>query len=273
MNLAFWRRRRDSAGAAPKRSSARAATNAGSPSTAPGEDNDAGDRSVDASALRVRARRRLIGAAALLLTVAVVVPMLLDPAPRPVSDGIAIDIPSEKTPFAPRLSLPPVPAPETTPLAPPADAPGVPAAADALARAEPAAKAGVGPALAGKADDTRVAAAAKADVAGDEKRARALLEGKAGDARSGESSASALPAVDKGGKFAVQAAAPASETAARELAERLRKSGFAPYTERTETKEGVRFRVRVGPYATRDEADKARARLKTIGITANVVSA
>lgn len=274
MNLAFWRRGRDSAGAAPKRSSARAAATAGSLSTALGEDSDSGDRAVDANALRVRARRRLIGAAALLLTVAVVVPMLLDPAPRPLSDRIAIDIPSEKTPFAPRLSLPPVPAPETTPLAPPADAPGVPAAADAPARAEPAAKAGVGPALAGKADDTRAAAAVKADGAGEEKRARALLEGKAGDARSGESSPSAaLPAVDKGGKFAVQAAAPASETAARELAERLRKSGFSPYTERTETKEGVRFRVRVGPYATRDEADKARARLKAIGITANVVSA
>ena len=61
--------------------------------------------------VRGRARRRLIGAAALLLTVAIVFPMVLDPEPKPTSDNIAIDIASEKTPFTPRLTLPPVPAP------------------------------------------------------------------------------------------------------------------------------------------------------------------
>jgi DedD protein len=81
----------------------------------------------------------------------------------------------------------------------------------------------------------------------------------------------AAPA-SKAGKFAVQAAAPASEKAARELVERLKKGGFTTYTEVVETKDGVRHRVRIGPYATREDAEKARARLKAQGINGNLVA-
>ena len=98
----------------------------------------------------------------------------------------------------------------------------------------------------------------------DEERARAALEGKA--------SAEKLPATVKGGKFAVQAAATANEASARELADRLKKAGLAPYTERIETSEGTRFRVRVGPYGSREDADRARTRLKGMGISGNVVT-
>jgi len=70
----------------------------------------------------------------------------------------------------------------------------------------------------------------------------------------------------------VQAAAPASEGAAKGLAERLKKAGHASYMEKVETKEGTRYRVRLGPYASRDEADGVRSRLKTQGITADVVA-
>ena len=76
----------------------------------------------------------------------------------------------------------------------------------------------------------------------------------------------------KGGKFAVQAAAPASEKSAREMVDRLKKGGFATYTEKVETKDGTRYRVRVGPYATRDDAEKARARLKSQGVSGNLVA-
>jgi DedD protein len=74
------------------------------------DDSDPG-RADPATLLKVRARRRLIGAAALLLAAVIVVPMVLDPAPRPVADTVPIQIPSEKTPFTPRLPLPPVPDP------------------------------------------------------------------------------------------------------------------------------------------------------------------
>lgn len=231
MGLAFWRRKKGAVEAAPKRATR---------SSIPDDDETAG-RGDPTAALRIRARRRLIGAAALLLTAAIIVPMLLDPEPRPVPDNIPIDVPSEKTPFNPRLSLPPVPAPENVPVAPPDTAAEVPPKVDGkTARA---------------ADDKKA----------EEQRAQSLLEGKSADAKS------ALPATTKSGRFAVQAAAPASEAAAGELAERLKKSGFAPYTEKIETKDGTRHRVRVGPYATREDAEKARARLKTLGIGANLV--
>lgn len=226
MALAFWRRKDSTAESARARRTASA--------------NRVDENDEPATLVRVRARRRLIGAAALLLTVAIVVPMMLDPEPPTAPNNIAIDIPSEKTPFTPRLSLPPVPAPENVPVAPPPDVASIPEKAD-----EPPMKA---------VDSKKI----------DEQRARALLEGKAG--------AKSNAATGKGARFAVQAAAPASETAARDLAERLKKAGFASYTERVDTKQGARYRVRLGPYASRDEAEGARERLKAQGISANLVT-
>ncbi|MET0225345.1 MAG: SPOR domain-containing protein [Dokdonella sp.] len=187
--------------------------------------------------------------------------MVLDPEPRPVPDNIPIDIPSEKTKFSPRLALPPVPAPDNAPLAPPPDA--APSATKSAGGSITGPKSGAAmektPAEPAKADAPKSEAART-----DEERARAALEGKA--------SAEKLPATVKGGKFAVQAAATANEASATELADRLKKAGLAPYTERIETSEGTRFRVRVGPYGSREDADRARARLKGMGISGNVVT-
>ena len=221
--MAFWRRKDNVVDTAARRSSS-------------------AGRIEPAEIVRVRARRRLIGAAALLLVVAIVVPMFLDPEPKPASDNIAIDIPSEKTPFTPRLTLPPVPAPESVPVAPPQEA-------------SPVAKKEEDPAVATKAIDGKKV---------EERRAQALLEGKSKAATTGAS--------DKTARFAVQAAAPASETAARDLADRLKKSGLAPYMEKIETKQGARYRVRLGPYASRDEADGVRTRLKAQGISADLIT-
>src|SRR5215469_11951735 len=60
------------------------------------------DRSGDAEAMlldptlpeKQRARRRLVGAIALVLAAIVILPMVLDSHPKPVTDDIAIDIPS-----------------------------------------------------------------------------------------------------------------------------------------------------------------------------------
>ncbi|HJW51798.1 MAG TPA: SPOR domain-containing protein [Burkholderiaceae bacterium] len=248
MSLAFWRRKHAAVDAAPRSSRSTA-------------DDDTG-RADPTAALRTRARRRLIGAAALLLLAVVVVPMLLDPEPRPVPDNIPIDIPSEKTKFSPRLALPPVPATDNVPVTPPPDAP--PPAAKSSGGAV-AAKSSAATEKTPTAEPPKTDAPRSEAAKTDEDRARAVLEGK--------SSAEKLPATVKGGKFAVQAAATANEASARELAERLKKAGLAPYTERIDTAEGTRFRVRVGPYGSREDADRARARLKGMGINGNVVSA
>lgn len=241
--MAFWRRKSNTAKSARVRVQGAASLDS--------VDEESG-RIEPAAAVRIRARRRLIGAAALLLTAAIVVPMLLDSQPTPVPDNIAIDIPSEKTPFTPRLPLPPVPSPDNVPVAPPPDVAPIPAPSPAPV-----------PALVPeKADEPPVKAVDGKKV--DEQRARALLDGKA-NAKPNVASA-------KAARFAVQAAAPASETAARDLAERLKKAGFASYTEKVDTKQGARYRVRLGPYASRDEADGVRDRLKAQGIGANLIT-
>jgi DedD protein len=246
MGFAFWR---------PKKRAGNAAAKSATRSPPPHEE-DVDPRLDPAAGLRARARHRLIGASALLLAVAIIVPMVLDPEPRPVAENIPIDIPSERAPFAPRLSLPPVPAADNVPLAPPPELP--PPAVEPKAAAVAAPKSDSKPAP--KVDEAKAAAVA-------EKSARAALEGKAA-----EPPASALPAVSKGGRFAVQAAAPASDKSARELSERLKKSGFSTFTEKIETQDGTRYRVRVGPYATREDAERARARLKELGHGGNVVT-
>lgn len=256
MGLAFWRSKK------------RTASAGGKPAPRPPLSQDDVDSRLDpAAGLRARARHRLIGASALLLAVAIVVPMLLDPSPRPVSENIPIDIPSERTPFTPRLSLPPVPAvdpetppPDLAPVAPPAKAEPKP---DVRAETRTEAKAAV-PA------EPRPAAEPKAAAKSQEKTDEAKPSKVEAARKAPEPPAAATPA-SKGGKFAVQAAAPASEKSARELVERLKKSGFTTYTEKVETKDGVRHRVRIGPFATLEDAEQARARLKAQGITGNLV--
>ena len=192
-----------------------------------------------AAAMKLRARRRLVGAAVLLLAAVIVVPMVLDPAPRPVLDNLTIDIPSEKTPFTPRLALPPVPDPGQAPLAPPPD----------TAPAEPA-------------------VAAKSEANEKQSKAPEPAARKETPKKPAESKAVAPPT-----RFVLQAAALGTDSAAEELSDRLRKAGFSPFTERLETKDGVRFRVRLGPYANRDEAQRAQSRLRALGVNATLVPA
>ena len=45
--------------------------------------------------LKKRARRRLVGAAALALLAVIVLPMIMDPEPKPVGEDIQVRIPSE----------------------------------------------------------------------------------------------------------------------------------------------------------------------------------
>lgn len=291
MKWAFWRR---DAAAAPTRDSSRRTART---------DDDADPGRVDpATALKIRARRRLIGAAALLLAAVIVVPMVLDPAPRRVPDTVPIDIPSEKTPFTPRLPLPPVPDPAQLQGGPPPDATADRKADDAKAEAKDAKaadqtadkrvdKAGekaARPAAADKPQDKaqekspdkpvarppekgdrtsdkatdKATDKAAADKAAEAQRARDILEGKAG----------ALPRSSKDGRFFVQAAAPRNEQSARDLAARLKAAGLPSFTERVQASDGPRYRVRVGPYASRADAERARARLRELGVGADLIA-
>jgi DedD protein len=65
--------------------------------------------------------------------------------------------------------------------------------------------------------------------------------------------------------FAVQLAAFADDKGANSLAGRLKRAGYAAYTEPLKTSKGTLWRVRVGPYPSREAALAARDKLKTEG--------
>ena len=53
---------------------------------------------------------------------------------------------------------------------------------------------------------------------------------------------------------------------------KLEKAGLKTYTHVAETKEGKRTRVRLGPFATREEADKAADKAKQLEFTPAVLT-
>jgi DedD protein len=75
------------------------------------------------------------------------------------------------------------------------------------------------------------------------------------------------------GEFVVQLAAFADDKGANALANKLKRAGYAAYVEPVTTSRGTLWRVRVGGYTSRSEADAARAKLKEEGYSGIVASA
>jgi DedD protein len=234
---------------------------------------------------RTRARRRLIGASVLVVIGVIGFPLLFETQPRPIPVDIPIEIPRKDG--APPLTMPaarpakpvtgaaaevpavrapaeivtetqadagrdvpPAPPKPASAAAHPAPAPAK--AADAKSTKTAAPKPATGPA------STPVAAAAVADA----RRAQALLQGKASDKE---------PAKD-GARFVVQVGAFADTAAARDVRQKVEKLGLKTYTQVADTSQGQRIRVRVGPFATRDDADRAQAKIKAAGSPAVVLT-
>jgi len=97
----------------------------------------------------------------------------------------------------------------------------------------------------------------------DAARALALLEGKPAD--KAEKPAAAKPEASQ--RFVVQVAALASQDKVAELQARLRAAGVSAHTR----KSGELIRVQVGPFGSREEAEKARARLSAQGFSGFLV--
>lgn len=246
-----------------------------------------------------RARRRLIGAIALVLAAVIGLPMILDSEPKPVADDIAIQIPSrDKPPVAAAATAASAATVEkisaSASLDPKEEEVIEPPAADAAAQGKPADEAAIKPALAvanpqpkeeaapqadaGKAKPAEKPhamplPAAKTDVktdskaadkkADDEARVRALLEGKP-DPKAAEK---------KSGKFVIQVAALATKEKVDELQIRLKGAGIKSYTQKIATASGERIRIRVGPFASKEEADRMRAKIVKLGLNGTVVPA
>ena len=110
--------------------------------------------------------------------------------------------------------------------------------------------------------------AAKPRSAKDESaRAEALLEG-----RESPPKATKAPAPATGsGKFVVQVGAFSQASSAEAAVAQVGKLGLKAYSQDVETSAGKRTRVRLGPFASREEADRAAQRLKAAGQSAAVV--
>lgn len=221
-------------------------------------------------ALRRRARHRLIGAAVLVLLGIVGFPLLFDTQPRPIAVDIPIEIPDRAK--AKPLPAPPQPQPHAQGTVADATAPGatktaaVPASSPAPAKAPaPVATAAPTPepAKVAPVQQARTEPAPKpvepSRPARDSARAQAALEGKA-------------PATQADGRFIVQVGAFSDVGKAREARQRVEKAGLRTYTQVAETRDGRRIRVRVGPFASRADADRAASRIKELDLPAAILT-
>lgn len=225
---------------------------------------------------RKRARRRLIGAIALVLLMVTILPMVLDDrsgqtSPQP---EIAISIPSQDgsdfsskiVPVAPPASAPtPAPVEMASPVEKPQQ---VVAPAPVQPVVEPVA-----------AEKTKTADVAKSAV-------QATPEVKSATPSTESATQPAKPAVEakpvakplpepkqqtaastpvKKGSVSVQIGVFSDAAKVKQMREKIAEKSIQCYTENMKTPKGLKIRLRCGPYAGRSEAQKALDTLKTMG--------
>jgi len=233
-----------------------------------------------------RARRRLMGSVFVAVAVAIALPLVLDPEPSFQRPEIRVDIPPRDTPL-PIAVAPvqppsqPVAAAPTLPAQPAAPQPGkgathgsgslpsqataaVPAPPSAPTSSRPSPSASTAPARPQSAQPPPDGPSASAISPGEN--AAGTSPPRAGGAAT-PGAASPLPS-----RWLVQVGLFSKPENATTLVSRIKAMGLPAYTEAVDGGQGVRLRVRVGPFATRGEADQARARLSLNGIEAALVS-
>lgn len=250
-----------------------------------------------------RARRRLIGAIALVLAMVIVLPMIFDSKPRPLSDDIAIQIPSkdgtkdgisvakpidgglvpkeeisDATSAASDQSAPARNAPvtSTAPVLPALPSSAVNAALPDSPESAPD-KADTSRAL--SKSDTKLSSDndhprkdADKSKGEDSARAMAILEGKSEKSGKADREKSAKKPAATGGKIVIQVAALATQEKIDELRGKLGKAGIHTFIQKVATQDGERTRIRVGPFATHEEANKMRAKINRLGLNATIVA-
>ncbi len=216
--------------------------------------------SEDVNLLKRRGRRRLVGAIALVLAAVIVLPMVFDAEPRRGAPPVNLRIPGEDdSTFVPKVTAKKAgekpkaaeqaakPAErlataEEKPAEPPAPKPAAePAPAEAPAKAAPKIEIVV-----------KKAAPAPAPAAAERAKAEAALAGE---------------------QYIVPVAALASPEKLQELLATLKSAKLPHYTEPIATKQGPVTRVRVGPFADREAAERALQQLKNLGLKPGNVAA
>jgi len=257
------------------------------------------ERTVDADAMlldptlpeKQRARRRLVGAIAMVVAAVVVLPMVLDSHPKPVTDDISIDIPSRPAPKLAKHEIdtqagvaPDNPTPDAalaaSSLAPATQAPSKDTRrADANAASASAAKPATKPQAPAVAANTAPAPAPATSTAPavtakptskPATRSNATAAAPSADESNVAASADAnsgTPASPPGNRFAVQLGAFANDANARNWASKLKAAGVPAYTEHRKQADGSTLTLlRAGPFADRAAASAAIAKVREAGL-------
>ena len=226
--------------------------------------------------VRRRAKHRLIGSAVLVLAGVIGFPLLFDTQPRPVAIDIPIEIPA-KNAVKPLVIAPPPPAASATSSTKGStekvatDASLSPAE-EILTSKQAAAQSNIAlPAIKSEAVGTSPDAKAegRAPEKAPEKSSGKPVE-KGAIKTDVKNDNKPMPTAD--GRMIVQVGAFADNDKAREARAKLEKAGLKTYTQVTETKDGKRIRVRVGPFANRADAEKAASKIKTLDLPAAILT-
>ena len=201
--------------------------------------------------LKKRARRRLIGAIAIAGLAAVVLPMVMDEEPKQQVQDVQIRIPGQdQTPFSPKVSksraLPAASEKETTATAEPL----VPAAAEAPVN-KPAEK----PVDKPVEKKTEKMPEKAVDKHADKPLPKPL-----------EKPAKANDKAHENGQYLILIGAFSNPANVKVLQTKIGELGIKVITEPLDSPEGKKTRVRAGPFASREAADKALEKIKRIGV-------
>lgn len=199
--------------------------------------------SEEALQLKRRARRRLVGAIALVTFVVILLPLILDKEPGPPGPPLSVQIPAQETGgFAPQVqpSVPDEPAPQEAQKA---------AQPEAVKAAPPVAKVAPVPevkAVVPAAESKPIAAPGKDE----ETRAKAALNDEA---------------------WVISLVAVSDKSNVSQLRSKLKAAGIKSFTEPVKTSKGELTRVRAGPYASKEAAEKIHAKLVALGLKPGAV--
>ena len=211
--------------------------------------------------MRKRARHRLMGSVVLVLTAVVVFPLLVDKQPRPVAVDIPIEIPDKNKvrPLETEVAEAQKDSQKTAPVAPETSSPSVPAVSVTPAPPGPTVSAPVA-----KLEEVLTTPESKVKEAA---RAEALLAGK--EPLIKEPANNEAP--PSGDRYIVQFGAYAENDKAQEARRKVESTGLKTYTHVIETKEGRRIRARVGPFASKAEAEQAADKIKKLDLPVSIL--
>jgi DedD protein len=224
--------------------------------------------------IRKRARHRLMGSVVLVLGAVVGLPLLFDSQPRPVAIDTPIVIPDRN---------------QASPLSATSGSAKTGAIKEGLAQDQAIADSQTGVAKSAVTNSAGldpheevVTKDSKAEVRQEPKpelKAEAKPEPKSENNPDAKEAAKAKALLD--GKEApnsgdavrsvVQVGAYADLAKAKEVRAKLESAGFKTYTQEIDTKDGKRIRVRVGPFATKEEADKTAEKIRKLNLQTSVL--